>query len=196
MKKYKIKGITSQDVCYFQCPRKFVLLEIQYTESWKKCLLWYLDDKNFFGFEPSILTMETFTDFLFTVSPLSLVNSCLCFLLIGCRQNPPKWSFYKRLSIGVFRVKGGFLKVNFTAKKFRFINDLWWRTICSYCAFPPRPSRDLLSHICCTYVDTRLSLPSLKYTVVARLLTCLHLSTSGDPAFDFTRGHSLTTTRY
>ena len=45
----------------------------------------------------------------------------------------------------------------------------------------------------CTYVDTRLSLPSLKYTVVAWLLTCLHLSTSGDPAFDFTRGHSLTT---
>ena len=32
-------------------------------------------------------------------------------------------------------------------------------------------------HICCTYVDTRYSLPSLKYTVVARLLTCLHLST-------------------
>jgi hypothetical protein len=52
---------------------------------------------------------------------------------------------------------------------------LWWRTICSYCAFPPRPSRD--PHICCTYVDTRYSLPSLKYTVVARLLTCLHLST-------------------
>jgi hypothetical protein len=36
-------------------------------------------------------------------------------------------------------------------------------------------------HICCTYVDTLYSLPSLKYTVVARLLTCLHLSTSGDP---------------
>jgi hypothetical protein len=51
-------------------------------------------------------------------------------------------------------------------------------------------------HICCTYVDTRYSLHSLKYTVVTRLLTCLHLSTSGDPAFDFTRGHSLTTTRY
>ena len=32
-------------------------------------------------------------------------------------------------------------------------------------------------HICCTYVDTRYSLPSLKYTVVTRLLTCLHLST-------------------
>ncbi len=32
-------------------------------------------------------------------------------------------------------------------------------------------------HICCTYVDTLYSLPSLKYTVVARLLTCLHLST-------------------
>ncbi len=34
----------------------------------------------------------------------------------------------------------------------------------------------------CTYVDTLLSLPSLKYTVVAWLLTCLHLSTSGDPS--------------
>ncbi len=45
----------------------------------------------------------------------------------------------------------------------------------------------------CTYVDTRLSLRSLKYTEVAWLLTCLHLSTSGDPAFDFTRGHNLTT---
>jgi hypothetical protein len=33
----------------------------------------------------------------------------------------------------------------------------------------------------CTYVDTHLSLPSLKYTVVAWLLTCLQLSTSGDP---------------
>ncbi len=51
-------------------------------------------------------------------------------------------------------------------------------------------------HICCSYVDTHPSLPSLKYTVVTRLLTCLHLSTSGDPAFDFTRGHTLTTTRY
>jgi hypothetical protein len=29
----------------------------------------------------------------------------------------------------------------------------------------------------CTYVDTGLSLPSLKYTVVAWLLTFLHLST-------------------
>jgi hypothetical protein len=48
----------------------------------------------------------------------------------------------------------------------------------------------IIPHTCCTYVDTRLSLPSLKYTVVARLLTCLHLSTSGDPAFDFTRGHA------
>ena len=47
--------------------------------------------------------------------------------------------------------------------------------------------------MCCTYVYTRLSLPSLKYTVVAWLLvlTCLHLSTSGDPAFDFTCGHVL-----
>ncbi len=53
-----------------------------------------------------------------------------------------------------------------------------------------------IPHMCCTYVYTRLSLPSLKYTEVARLLTCLHLSTSGDPAFDFTHGHSLTTTRY
>jgi len=35
----------------------------------------------------------------------------------------------------------------------------------------------IIPHTCCTYVDTRLSLPSLKYTVVARLLTFLHLST-------------------
>jgi hypothetical protein len=48
----------------------------------------------------------------------------------------------------------------------------------------------IIPHTCCTYVDTRLSLPSLKYTVVAWLLSCLHLSTSGDPAFDFTRGHA------
>ncbi len=36
----------------------------------------------------------------------------------------------------------------------------------------------IIPHTCCTYVDTRLSLPSLKYTVVAWLLTCLHLSTT------------------
>jgi hypothetical protein len=56
---------------------------------------------------------------------------------------------------------------------------LWWRTICSYCV--SRLDRHVTyytSHMC-TYVDTRLSLPSLKYTVVAWLLTCLHLSTSG-----------------
>jgi hypothetical protein len=47
---------------------------------------------------------------------------------------------------------------------------------------------DIIPHTCCTYVDTPPSLPILKYTVVARLLTCLHLSTSGDPAFDFTCG--------
>ena len=67
---------------------------------------------------------------------------------------------------------------------------LWWRNICSYCV--SRLDRHVTyytSHMC-TYVDTRLSLPSLKYTVVAWLLTCLHLSTSGDPAFDFTRGHA------
>ncbi len=26
----------------------------------------------------------------------------------------------------------------------RYWMELWWRAICSYCAFPPRPSRDLL----------------------------------------------------
>ncbi len=48
----------------------------------------------------------------------------------------------------------------------------------------------IIPHTCCTYVYTRPSLPILKYTVVARLLTCLHLSTSGDPAFNFTHGHA------
>jgi hypothetical protein len=70
---------------------------------------------------------------------------------------------------------------------------LRWRTICSY--YVSRLDRHMTyytSHMC-TYVDTRLSLPSLKYTVVAWLLMCLHISTSGDLAFDFTRGHSLTT---
>ena len=33
---------------------------------------------------------------------------------------------------------------------------LWWRAICSYYAFPPRPSRDLL--FLTQYVDTRCSL--------------------------------------
>ncbi len=46
----------------------------------------------------------------------------------------------------------------------------------------------IIPHTCCTYVYT--SLPILKYTEVARLLTCLHLSTSGDPAFVFTCGHA------
>ncbi len=58
--------------------------------------------------------------------------------------------------------------------------DLWWRTICSYCV--SRLDRHVTyysSHMLyiCRFVDTRLSLPSLKYTVVAWLLTCLHLST-------------------
>jgi len=35
----------------------------------------------------------------------------------------------------------------------------------------------MLYNVHCTYVDTRPSLPILKYTVVARLLTCLHIST-------------------
>jgi hypothetical protein len=82
------------------------------------------------------------------------------------------------------------------ANYWRILNkNVWWRTICSYCV--SRLDRHVtyytVPHHMCTYVDTRLSLPSLKYTVVAWLLTCLHLSTSGDPAFDFTRGHSLAT---
>jgi hypothetical protein len=61
--------------------------------------------------------------------------------------------------------------------------QMWWRAICSYCV--SRLDRHVTyysSHMLyIQYVDTRLSLPSLKYTVVAWLLTCLHLSTSGDP---------------
>jgi hypothetical protein len=58
-----------------------------------------------------------------------------------------------------------------------FGGDLWWRTICSYCV--SRLDRHV-TYYTSPHVytcDTRLSLPSLKYTVVAWLLTCLHLST-------------------
>jgi hypothetical protein len=54
--------------------------------------------------------------------------------------------------------------------------SLWWRTICSYCV--SRLDRHVTyytSHMLYRYI---CNLPSLKYTVVARLLTCLHLSTS------------------
>jgi hypothetical protein len=66
---------------------------------------------------------------------------------------------------------------------------MWWRTICSYCICgADRHVTYFTSHMC-TYVNTRPSLPCRKYTVVAWLLMCLHLSTSGDPAFNFSRGH-------
>jgi hypothetical protein len=49
---------------------------------------------------------------------------------------------------------------------------LWLRTICSYCV--SRLDRHVTyytsPHVYIQYVDTRLSLPSLKYTVVAWLL--------------------------
>jgi hypothetical protein len=44
---------------------------------------------------------------------------------------------------------------------------LWWRTICSYCvSCLDHHVTYYTSHVC-TYVYTRLSLPCLKYTVVA-----------------------------
>jgi hypothetical protein len=58
-----------------------------------------------------------------------------------------------------------------------FGGDLWWRTVCSY--YVSRHDRHMTCYTLhmlyiCT-VHTRPSLPILKNTVVARLLTCLHL---------------------
>jgi hypothetical protein len=73
-------------------------------------------------------------------------------------------------------------RLNLRAAAAEFGGDLWWRTICFYCV--SRLDRHVTyytsPHVYILYVYTRLSLPSLKYTVVAWLLTCLHLSTA-DP---------------
>jgi hypothetical protein len=58
-----------------------------------------------------------------------------------------------------------------------FGGDLWWRTICSYCVSCLDCHVTYYTSHMCTYADTRLSMPSLKYTVVAWLLTCLQVST-------------------